>query len=365
MTEVVSIKLDSVTKKFEDVTAVNNVSLEIKQGEFFALLGPSGCGKTTTLRLIAGLETPTSGSIMLNGQDVTRADPKDRNVAMVFQNYALYPHMTVAENIGYPLKVRKVNESERRKKVEEIARQLKIDHLLERRPSQLSGGQQQRVALARALVYQPNVFLFDEPLSNLDARLRLESRTFLKHLQSNLGITAIYVTHDQTEALALADRIAVLKGGEIRQLGSPQEIYEQPADSFVADFIGDPPMNLIDCKLKPVKDQIEIQFPGAKILIPADKVGSNHKINPDKGYIFGIRPEHVNLATGKGDIVGEIYAIENLGWRTLITLMVGDSMVRVNNYQMNVDLKLGQKVPVNLNFEMVRIYEQESGLLVK
>ncbi|MDI3548737.1 MAG: multiple sugar transport system ATP-binding protein [Halanaerobiales bacterium] len=365
MTQITGIKLNSIVKRFGDVTAVNNISFEIKPGEFFALLGPSGCGKTTTLRLIAGLETATKGTILFNDQDVTRAEPKERDIAMVFQDYALYPHMTVAENIGYPLKVRKVNEKEKAKKVIETAKQFKIDHLLDRKPGQLSGGQQQRVALARALVHQPKVFLFDEPLSNLDARLRLESRTFLKHIQSKLGITTIYVTHDQAEALALADRMAVLKDGQIRQLGTPQEIYEQPADSFVADFIGDPPMNLIDCRLNPIKGNLEILFPGIKVTIPEEKLVLNKKVDPKKDYIFGIRPEHVILADRKGDIEGKVYAIETLGSMTLITLMVGDSRVRVNTHEMNLGLKIEQEVPIKLNYDMVRIYEKESGLLIK
>ncbi|SIQ22734.1 ABC transporter ATP-binding protein [Halanaerobium kushneri] len=363
MTEVIGINLDSLVKKFGNVIAVNNINFNIKPGEFFALLGPSGCGKTTTLRLVAGLEEATEGRIMFDDEDVTYKEPKERDVAMVFQDYALYPHMTVAENIGYPLKVRKINKNEIRKKVKETSKQFKISNLLERKPNQLSGGQQQRVALARALVHQPKVFLFDEPLSNLDARLRLESRTFLKHFQSELGITTIYVTHDQSEALALADRIAVLKDGQIRQIGTPREVYENPSDSFVADFIGDPPMNLIDCKLEDNKDNIEIHFPETSVSIPKNKIKLNKPIDLMKDYIFGIRPENVFISENESDIKSEIYAIETLGATTLVTLQVGNSRVRLT-LERNIDLEIEQLVQIKFDYNMVRIYEKESGSLI-
>ena len=240
------VEIASITKEFAGgVTALDALDLSIEDGEFFALLGPSGCGKTTLLRTIAGLEPATSGSLHIGERDVTALPPGERNVAMVFQDYALYPHMTVRENIAYPLKVKKVARQQRNEEAEGAGGSLSLDALTDRRPGQLSGGQQQRVALARAIACRPDVFLFDEPLSNLDARLRLEARGFLKQLQHDLATTAVYVTHDQSEALALADRMAVMELGEIRQVGTPAALFHRPANLFVAGFIGSTPMNLI------------------------------------------------------------------------------------------------------------------------
>src|SRR5690606_21250099 len=241
--------LDKVTRRFGSVVAVDQVSLDIHDGEFIALLGPSGCGKTTTLRLSAGLEQADGGRIFIGDRDVTQLPPRDRDIAMVVQDYALYPHMTILENIGYPLKVRGVGRDELTRRVTEVAERLQIGQLLERRPGQLSGGQQQRASVARAVVHHSQVFLFDEPLSNLDAKLRVEARAFLKRLQHELGITAVYVTHDQAEAMALADRIAVMQSGRIMQLGAPLDVYRRPANLFVASFIGSPPMNLLEARV--------------------------------------------------------------------------------------------------------------------
>ncbi|MBZ0297786.1 MAG: ABC transporter ATP-binding protein, partial [Anaerolineae bacterium] len=218
-----ALTLDNIHKSFGSVKAVNGFNLDVADGEFIALLGPSGCGKTTTLRIIAGLETLDEGRVLIGGREVTELPPRERDIAMVFQDYALYPHMSIADNIGYPLKVRGVSKSDRNHRVTDVAGNLQIGNLLERRPGQLSGGQQQRVAVARAVVHHAQVFLFDEPLSNLDAKLRLEARAFLKHLQREVGVTSVYVTHDQAEAMALADRIVVMQSGEIMQVGSPLE----------------------------------------------------------------------------------------------------------------------------------------------
>ena len=223
------VSFDHVSKHFGTVRAVDDVSFDIVDGEFICLLGPSGCGKTTTLRLMAGLEQPTSGRITVDDHDVTFAKPKDRDMGMVFQDYALFPHMTIAENIAYPLKVRGTAGKDREARTLDVARSLGIEHLLERRPGQISGGQQQRTSVARAVVHKPKVFLFDEPLSNLDAKLRIEARSFLKHLQVELGVTALYVTHDQAEAMALADRIAVMEGGRVVQMGPPLDVYRSPS----------------------------------------------------------------------------------------------------------------------------------------
>src|SRR5437762_13202574 len=243
------VEYDDVTKRFlgqQDRAAVDHLTLDVADGELLVLLGPSGCGKTTALRMLAGLEYPDSGDIRIDRRSVVGLEPKDRDVALVFQSYALYPHMSARDNIGYPLKVRNLSKAEQQAKVERVAEMLAIGHLLPRRPAQLSGGEQQRVALARAIVREPRVFLMDEPLSNLDAKLRTHTRTELKALQQQLGVTTIFVTHDQAEAMTMADRIAVLDAGELQQLGTPDTVYQRPANLFVAQFIGSPPMNILD-----------------------------------------------------------------------------------------------------------------------
>jgi multiple sugar transport system ATP-binding protein len=241
------IVLDHVTKEFANgVRAVNDVNLTIGEGEFMVLVGPSGCGKTTLLRSIGGLERITEGRILIGERDVTRSQPSERDLAMVFQNYALYPHMTVKKNLGYGLRVRKVPKQEREARVQDVAKMLGLEELLDRRPGQLSGGQQQRVAMGRAIVREPQAFLMDEPLSNLDAKLRVGMRTSLQQLHGRLGTTTVYVTHDQVEAMGLGDRIAVMNAGKVRQLGRPQEVYNDPADTFVAGFLGSPPMQFFE-----------------------------------------------------------------------------------------------------------------------
>jgi multiple sugar transport system ATP-binding protein len=243
---VAVVEVRELRKEFGDVAAVDGVDLRSEEGEFLVLLGPSGCGKTTLLRMIAGLEQPTEGEILIGGEDVSRLPPRARRIAMVFQSYALYPHMTVANNIAFPLKAQGMDPTERAKKVEWAAGLFGIERLLHRRPRQLSGGERQRVALARALVREPTVFLLDEPLSNLDAKLRAAARDDLMEFQRRIGITTIYVTHDQVEAMGMGDRIAVMDHGKVRQLGTPEEVYHHPADVFVAQFLGSPPMNLLE-----------------------------------------------------------------------------------------------------------------------
>jgi multiple sugar transport system ATP-binding protein len=325
------VTFDAVTKAFGAVKAVDDVSFEIADGEFVCLLGPSGCGKTTTLRLIAGLETPTSGRILIGDRDVTLAPPKQRDIGMVFQDYALYPHMTIEDNITYPLKVRGVSKAERAARAGEVAASLQIGHLLARRPAQISGGQQQRTSVARAVVHKPQVFLFDEPLSNLDAKLRLEARGFLKHLQRQLGVTAVYVTHDQAEAMALADRIAVMEEGRITQVGPPLEVYQRPATTFVANFLGSPPMNLLPARCERRNDHV--RFRSATFTI--DATGWNGRLPPDvadgEAVILGVRPEHLRLVSEAEpwSFPGEVYAVEPLGPESLVTLSVGDTLATV------------------------------------
>ncbi|MBB5081136.1 ABC transporter ATP-binding protein [Nonomuraea endophytica] len=314
------ISLHGLTKVFPGgVRALDAIDLTVADGEFFALLGPSGCGKTTLLRTIAGLEIPTSGNIRINEADVTRLPPGRRDVAMVFQDYAIFPHMDVTDNIAYPLRIRKVPRAERVRKAAEVARRLSLADLLHRRPAQLSGGQQQRVALARAIACHPAAFLFDEPLSNLDARLRLEARTFLKRLQRELAVTTVFVTHDQAEALALADRIAVMSAGRMVQIGTPAEIFQRPSTTFVASFIGSTPMNL----LPGTSTRGALHVAGAVRAAPAG-LGEGDEI------VYGVRPEYMGLSeTERQDgIPGTVAVLENLGTGVLVTLESGDHLVQ-------------------------------------
>ena len=318
-----SIKLTQLRRHFGTVKAVDDISLTVEDGQFVALLGPSGCGKTTTLRMIAGLENPDAGTIEIGAKNVTRLPPRDRDIAMVFQDYALYPHMTVAENVGYPLKVRGTPGEDIRKRVQEVSAQLQIAHLLDRRPGQLSGGQQQRVALARAVIHRAQATLYDEPLSNLDTKLRLEARAFLKYLQRSVGVTSIYVTHDQAEAMALADLIVVMNEGKIMQAGDPKSIYQTPMNTFVAGFIGSPPMNLLDCTI----EGSTLRFSGGHTLnwygnLPAAARGK---------VTFGIRPEFVSIraADEPGTLPATLYVTQMLGGESLVVTYVGEQMASV------------------------------------
>lgn len=319
-----TIVMEGLVKQYPNgVRGVDGVDLSIDDGEFFALLGPSGCGKTTLLRSIAGLETITEGTLRIDGADMTDVEPGRRGVAMVFQDYALFPHMDVSDNIAYPLRIRRVAKAQRRRAAADTAGKLSLAELLERRPAQLSGGQQQRVALARAIATRPDVLLLDEPLSNLDARLRLEARTFLKELQRDLGVTSVFVTHDQAEALALADRIAVMRAGRIQQVGTPGEIFHGPANEFVASFIGSHPMNLNDGVIRGGA----IESLGARIALPRTMTRE-----PAEGTAvrWGVRPEYVrwtdaDTADGGGDdgggaVDGRVHTVENLGAQNLLTM---------------------------------------------
>ncbi|WP_157000961.1 ABC transporter ATP-binding protein [Agromyces laixinhei] len=306
------------------VRGVDEIDVEIHDGEFFALLGPSGCGKTTLLRSIAGLEAITAGSLVIGDRDVTNAEPGVRGVAMVFQDYALFPHMDVGDNIAYPLRIKHVRRDERRATAEKVGDDLSLQGLIERRPGQLSGGQQQRVALARAVATRPEVLLLDEPLSNLDARLRLEARTFLKELQRDLGVTTVFVTHDQAEALALADRIAVMKSGKLQQIGTPREVFQRPNNTFVAGFIGSNPMNLVPATIAggaiPVGE--------ASVPVPA---GAEGHVHDGQAVIWGIRPEYLRWVSvaEPGGIPAEVSVVENLGASVLIAVNAGGHKFQV------------------------------------
>ena len=325
------IILENLSKHFGSVKAVDQIDLVIQDGEFFALLGPSGCGKTTTLRMIAGLEVPTKGKIQIGDTDVTEQSPRERDVAMVFQDYALYPHMTIMDNIGYPLKVRNVTKAELHQRVTEAARSLDIDHLLDRRPGQLSGGQQQRAAVARAIVHHAKVFLFDEPLSNLDAKLRLDARGFLKHLQNELKITAVYVTHDQAEAMALANRIAIMDHGKVIQVGAPQEVYLKPKTVFVASFLGNPPMNLLPCTLDLAHKQVLINGSALDLQSLPQWADAERLAQDGEELILGIRPEHITLHHEQAPMSfpGEMYVTQPLGAEMLLLIQVGQNTVSV------------------------------------
>ncbi|WEX74838.1 ABC transporter ATP-binding protein [Sinorhizobium numidicum] len=348
-----TVRLEKVAKFFGSVRVLHELDLDVKEGEFLVLLGASGSGKTTALRMIAGLETVSSGMITIAGRDVTNVLPKNRDVAMVFQSYALYPHKTVGENIGYPLKVRRLPKSEMEARIKDVADQVQLTPYLERYPRQLSGGQRQRVALARAMVRRPKVFLMDEPLSNLDAKLRGHMRAELKHMQHDLGITTIYVTHDQIEAMTLADRVALLEGGKLQQLDTPANIYNDPANLFVAQFIGSPPMNCVRGTL----DGNLFIAGGTKIRVPVmGKVAE---------AVLGVRPEDCAVtAPEDADMNGNVYAIELIGDHTLVTVKTESDMLTVKAAK-DFSAKVGNAVGVRLSKDHLYLFEAEDGVRLR
>jgi multiple sugar transport system ATP-binding protein len=318
------VRYEGVEKRFDPVVALKALDLNIPDRSFLALLGPSGCGKTTALRILAGLELPTAGRVLIGERDVTRLQPRDRDVAMVFQSYALYPHMTVENNIAYPLMIRNIAAADQKAKVMEVAGALEVAHLLERYPRQLSGGQRQRIALARAIVRDPAAFLMDEPLSNLDARLRLTMRGEIKRLCHRLGTTTLYVTHDQAEALTMADLIAVMREGVLQQVASPEDIYDRPANRFVATFVGSPPMNVLDAAVT------EKGLKVAGTTLPLEASRRQACLNAQVTEA-GIRPEDVRFVdTGHTHAIsGEVYVVEPMGNETLVDVRAGGSRLTV------------------------------------
>ena len=326
------VALKNVTKRFDEVDAVRGINLQIPDKEFVVLVGPSGCGKSTTLRMIAGLEEVTAGDIVIGGDIVNDVPPKDRDIAMVFQNYALYPHMTVFENMSFGLKLRRVPKPEIRTRVEQAAKILDITDLLARRPKQLSGGQRQRVAMGRAIVRNPKVFLFDEPLSNLDAKLRVQMRTEIKRVHQKVKTTTVYVTHDQVEAMTLADRVVVMNAGRIEQVGPPHELYHMPKTRFVAGFIGSPAMNLMPARLEQNGEGLMLRLSDALgFPVPQSRV-ARYRPSAGKDLTFGLRPEHITEPRGEGrdprcEFTVTLDVVEPMGMETMVFFTVnGDEI---------------------------------------
>ncbi|WP_166418732.1 ABC transporter ATP-binding protein [Cochlodiniinecator piscidefendens] len=342
------IQLRNVSKRWGDFVGVDHFDLTIEDKEFLVLLGPSGCGKTTTMRMIAGLEDVSGGEVLIDGKVVNELEPKDRDVAMVFQSYALYPNMNVYENIRFPLKVRGIDPTEHHDRVMKAAERVELLEFLERKPAELSGGQRQRVALARAIVRKPKVFLMDEPLSNLDAKLRVSTRAQIKNLSHDLAATTIYVTHDQIEAMTLADRVVVMKRGIVQQVGSPTEIYDRPANTFVASFIGSPAMNLIDGVVD------DGHFRTEHVDIPS-------LTQTDGSVTVGFRAEDASLATdGEGQINAPIYTLELLGDATMVSVRIGGALVSVKADK-TFRAKIGAMVSINVPHEICHIFNGENG----
>jgi multiple sugar transport system ATP-binding protein len=353
------VKLRNVSKIFsKDDLVVKDINLDIQDGEFFTIVGPSGCGKSTILNMIAGLEEVTHGEILFDNQIVNDIPPAKRNVAMVFQSYALYPHKNVFENIAFPLRTRKMNRREIENKVKEIAQTLGLENLLQKKPKELSGGQRQRVALGRAIVRQPRLFLLDEPLSNLDAKLRIYMRVELKRLHRELKITTIYVTHDQAEAMTLSDRVALLFEGKIQQCDKPEVLYNSPANRIVAEFIGSPAMNLIQAKILKKEDVKIIFDSGEQIFLPQER-----KFKPKDDFIlFGIRSEDVQVSLNlkEGYLVGKLFAIEPLGNSTYLDILWNEKRLRA---EVSPDFKasIDQNIYFSFNLNRCHLFDLKSG----
>ncbi len=362
-----TVQLKDICKVYDgNVKAVDSVNIDIKDREFVVLVGPSGCGKSTTLRMVAGLEDISSGELYIDGRLVNDVPPKDRDIAMVFQNYALYPHMSVYDNMAFGLKIRKFPKDEIEQRVREAAKILDIEQLLDRKPKALSGGQRQRVAVGRAIVRHPKVFLFDEPLSNLDAKLRVQMRAEISSLHNRLKATMIYVTHDQVEALTMADKIVVMKLGIIQQIGGPLELYNEPNNKFVAGFIGSPPMNFLTVDVMKEGDEIFIDEGNFKIMLE----GNNKKLLTSyagKKVTFGIRPEDVEYtktAVEGKTINGQVSVIEPLGSETHIYVSVGKHQV-IGKIEPSVQLSVDQDIALTPDMSKVKFFDYETELVIK
>ena len=354
-----ALSVQQVTKRYGANHILKSVDLEITEGEFVILVGPSGCGKSTLLSMIAGLDSPTSGRILLGGRDITQVAPKDRDIAMVFQSYALYPNMTVAQNISFALEMRKVPRAERQRLIDKVSKMLQLDHLLDRKPGQLSGGQRQRVAMGRALVRQPAAFLFDEPLSNLDAKLRVQMRLAIKAMQRKVETTSLYVTHDQVEAMTLADRLVVMNAGHAEQIDTPLNVYREPATTFVAGFIGSPAMNLMAAAV--AANGKGLVLDGSGTVKPRDIV------LPESGrkVLIGIRPEHLSpVADLNADLHLAVQAVETLGADTLAHGRLADGGAgseMVARLPGTSAVKAGEVLPLAIEPGMTHLFDRESG----
>ncbi|MDJ0394195.1 ABC transporter ATP-binding protein [Rhodococcus sp. G-MC3] len=349
------IQLESVSKKFGATHAIFDVSLDIADGEFMVLLGPSGCGKSTLLRMVAGLTQPTSGQILLDDKDITSAAPRQRDLAMVFQSYALYPHLTVAKNIGFPLRARKVSRRSIADSVANVASILDLTQLLGRRPGELSGGQRQRVALARAMVRDPGAFLMDEPLSNLDAKLRSATRTELIELHNRIGTTFLYVTHDQVEAMTMASRIALMNNGRVEQVGTPTELYDTPLSTFVAGFLGAPPMNLIEADVLSRGGQLYAE--ATEFSMP---LGISSTDVASRAVTVGVRPERIVLRRGGTGNPATVTTVENLGSEELVHVLVGQNSLCAKVSRPS-DVRPGDRVHLGLETSDIHLFDRDTG----
>lgn len=354
------LKITELQKHYDSYHALRGINLSITEGEFVVFVGPSGCGKSTLLRTIAGLESSTGGTIELDGRDITELASSKRDLAMVFQSYALYPHMTVADNLSFALRLAKVSDEEIQEKVRSVSASLQLDALLDRKPKELSGGQRQRVAIGRAIVRQPKVFLFDEPLSNLDAALRVQMRLELARLHKKLGTTMIYVTHDQVEAMTLADRVVILNAGQIEQVGTPLELYRQPNSRFVAEFIGTPKMNLIPTnKATLAGDNLTIDLLDKQIDFPAKRL----KESLSTSTIIGIRPEHMQLVEQDGDISGRIELIEHLGSEAYAHIQLSSNQTIIVKAAARSELEDGQEVHIKIDIDEAILFNENDRVI--
>jgi multiple sugar transport system ATP-binding protein len=356
-----TVSLQSVTRQFEKVKAIEEITFTVPDGEFWVLVGPSGCGKSTLLRTIAGLEQISSGTLHINQQLMNQVPARNRDVAMVFQNYALYPHLSVADNLAFGLRMRNVNEEMVNERVQQVAHSLGISHLLERKPKQLSGGQQQRVALGRAIARKPQVFLLDEPLSNLDAQLRDDTRAELKQLHQQVGITTIYVTHDQVEAMTLADQIVVLDRGRIQQIGHPQEVYARPANRMVATFIGNPPMNIIPT----IYTQGQFALPQIKIPCP-DFMQQQLGLSEGQEVNLGIRPEEISLQSSTSaleSLMVIVDIVEPLGREILVRASLPETEITIDFYTSATwQGQRGDKVDLSFDLDSLFVFDAKTGI---
>ncbi len=358
-----NVILDNLVKHYGKTPVLHGIDLEVSDGEFVVLVGPSGCGKSTTLRMIAGLEDITSGQVSIGDRVVNNLEPKDRNIAMVFQNYAIYPHMTVRKNIGFGLRTSKKSKAEKLQRINEVAAMLDMTELLDRKPGQLSGGQRQRVAIGRAMVRDPDVFLFDEPLSNLDAQLRTQMRLEIKKLHQRVGRTIIFVTHDQVEAMTMADRIVIMKDGHIQQIGSPFEVFHKPANQFVARFIGAPPMNMLEGRYQQGKlhlqDDIVLDL-GGRVFSAA----AASKLAEHPQVVIGMRPDDLRVTSEPGHFKGEVALIEPLGSETLVYANVGAKEL-IAKAPGRVPPTAGDQVSLAIESELIHLFDTRDGVLIE